>query len=183
MTVFFAVGIVLNVVLTGLALYWLWRQRMPRTGKDETRKIQNDRGHDKRGQSFAPDEANGFLTEHSLLLINSYRHWTGCDLVDPGISPVEQAKALYEAPFVMASHGIGEDPVFNLVRVEFPVARRDRYDTSDVIPRRLRRGSLFTPTARRSRCSKPAGRISYPCPRACRRSRWSASSERGCWSR
>ena len=35
MTIFFMVGIVLNVALTGLALYWLWRQRMPRKGRDE----------------------------------------------------------------------------------------------------------------------------------------------------
>ena len=35
---FFIVGIVLNVVLTGLALYWLWRQRAPKKGKDEHRK-------------------------------------------------------------------------------------------------------------------------------------------------
>ena len=26
---------------------------------------------------------------------------------------MEQARALYEAPFVVASHGTGEDPVFN----------------------------------------------------------------------
>jgi hypothetical protein len=37
MSVFFIVGIVLNVVLTGLALYWLWRQRIPKKGKDESR--------------------------------------------------------------------------------------------------------------------------------------------------
>ena len=35
MSVFFIVGIILNVVLTGLALYWLWRQRMPKKRKDE----------------------------------------------------------------------------------------------------------------------------------------------------
>jgi hypothetical protein len=34
---FFIVGIILNVALTGLALYWLWRQRMPKKGKDEHR--------------------------------------------------------------------------------------------------------------------------------------------------
>jgi hypothetical protein len=38
MKTFFVMGIVLNVVLTGLALYWLWRQRMPKKGKDENRK-------------------------------------------------------------------------------------------------------------------------------------------------
>ena len=41
MTTFFVVGIVLNVVLTGLALYWLWRQRMPRKNSDEMK----DQGH------------------------------------------------------------------------------------------------------------------------------------------
>lgn len=38
MTAFFVLGIVLNIVLTGLALYWLWRQRMPKKGKDENKK-------------------------------------------------------------------------------------------------------------------------------------------------
>jgi len=33
MKVFFVVGIVLNVVLTGLALYWLWQNRV-RKSKD-----------------------------------------------------------------------------------------------------------------------------------------------------
>lgn len=37
MTTFFVVGIVLNVVLTGLALYWLWQQRLRKKDKDETR--------------------------------------------------------------------------------------------------------------------------------------------------
>ena len=38
MTGFFIVGIILNVVLTSLALYWLWRQRMSKKDKDEKRK-------------------------------------------------------------------------------------------------------------------------------------------------
>lgn len=100
MTAFFAIGIVLNVVLTGLALYWLWRQRMPR----------RDRGHEK---SAAPDADDEFHAGHAQLLLDSYRRWTGRDLVDPGLSAAERACALYEAPFVVASHGTGEDPVFN----------------------------------------------------------------------
>jgi len=60
-----------------------------------------------------PEESNGFLAEHASRLIQSYRRWTGHDLVDPELSPVEQARALYEAPFVMASHGTEADPVFN----------------------------------------------------------------------
>lgn len=37
---FFIVGIILNVVLTGLALYWLWRQRMPKKRKHEAEREQ-----------------------------------------------------------------------------------------------------------------------------------------------
>ncbi len=60
-----------------------------------------------------PDKSNGFLADHARLLIASYRHWTGRDLVDAELPPAGQARALYEAPFVVASHGTGSDPVFN----------------------------------------------------------------------
>ncbi|MHB8534166.1 MAG: MEKHLA domain-containing protein [Sulfuricaulis sp.] len=60
-----------------------------------------------------PDPGNGYLTEHAQMLIASYRRWTGRDLIDPEMPSVTQAQALYEAPFVVASHGIGPDPVFN----------------------------------------------------------------------
>ena len=35
MTAFFVAGIILNVALAGVALYWLWRQRIPRKGRNE----------------------------------------------------------------------------------------------------------------------------------------------------
>jgi hypothetical protein len=113
MTTFFAIGIVLNVVLTGLALYWLWRQRIPKHGKNETGKSRNEHGQNQPEQIGAPDETISFLAEHARLLTNSYRHWTGRDLIDPGLSVAEQARALYEAPFVVASHGSEKDPIFN----------------------------------------------------------------------
>jgi hypothetical protein len=113
MTTFFAIGIVLNVVLTGLALYWLWRQRIPKPGRDETEKSRHGHGQIQHEPVGAPDVTNYYLTEHAQLLTSSYRRWTGNDLVDPGLSVMEQARALYEAPFVVASHGTGEDPVFN----------------------------------------------------------------------
>lgn len=113
MSTFFAVGIVLNVVLTGLALYWLWRQRMPKTDRDDSGKIENISGKKTHVPLPVPDEGNGFLSDHVFLLTSSYRHWTGQNLVNPAQSAEEQAKALYEAPFVVASHGTGDDPVFN----------------------------------------------------------------------
>jgi len=60
-----------------------------------------------------PQAGNDYLADHAGLLIASYRHWTGHDLVDSGLSAAGQARALYEAPFVVASHGTEPDPVFN----------------------------------------------------------------------
>ena len=113
MTGFFAIGIVLNVVLTGLALYWLWRQRIPKPGRDEAGHSQDDHGRNRPEPVGAPGDSNDYLMEHANLLTSSYRRWTGRDLVDAGLSAAEQARALYEAPFVVASHGTGDDPVFN----------------------------------------------------------------------
>jgi PAS domain-containing protein len=46
-------------------------------------------------------------------LLASYRRLTGRDLVDPALSPVEQARAVFEAPFAVVSHDTAPDPVFN----------------------------------------------------------------------
>lgn len=52
-----------------------------------------------------------FLQQHSLLLCQSYRHWTGQDLLlaEPGqlVSP------LMQAPFAVVSHDTQDDPIFN----------------------------------------------------------------------
>lgn len=60
-----------------------------------------------------PSADNGFLSTHIQLLRVSFRHWTGRDLVDPGLSELEAARAIYEAPYVVASHDTQADPVLN----------------------------------------------------------------------
>ncbi|MEH2052558.1 MEKHLA domain-containing protein [Nostoc sp.] len=50
---------------------------------------------------------------HSQYLINSFQHWTGNCLLDANVSEFETAKALFEAPFVLVSHGTESDPIFN----------------------------------------------------------------------
>lgn len=63
-----------------------------------------------------PCAANGWLAEHAGLLLHTYRHWTGRDLVDPAgdstSNSSEAAKALYHAPFVVLSHDTAADPCF-----------------------------------------------------------------------
>lgn len=56
-----------------------------------------------------PSSTNHFHPNHAALLIRSYRHWTGRDLLPPTPDP---ARALYEAPFVVLSHDTSPDPRF-----------------------------------------------------------------------
>ncbi len=46
-------------------------------------------------------------------LLDSYRRWLGEELIARTGSQAEQAAALFEAPFVVASHGLEADPVLN----------------------------------------------------------------------
>jgi hypothetical protein len=53
------------------------------------------------------------VVEWTQRLLDSYRHWTGLDLIDRLANPDEQARALFEAPFVVVSHGPEADPILN----------------------------------------------------------------------
>ncbi|MFY7804084.1 MAG: MEKHLA domain-containing protein [Limnoraphis robusta] len=50
---------------------------------------------------------------HSQRLFNSFRHWTGQRLIDVNGTSEEIAQALFNAPFVLVSHGTEENPIFN----------------------------------------------------------------------
>lgn len=53
------------------------------------------------------------VVEWSQLLLSSYRHWVGRDLLPRVGGPEEQAHALFIAPIVVVSHGMEEDPILN----------------------------------------------------------------------
>ncbi len=50
---------------------------------------------------------------HSQLLLGSFRARVGRDLMDCSGHPQGDAKALYEAPFALLSHGTQDDPILN----------------------------------------------------------------------
>lgn len=50
---------------------------------------------------------------HVQTLLDSYRHWLGHDLVPRDGSAEDQAGRLFEAPFVVVSHGTQADPILN----------------------------------------------------------------------
>jgi hypothetical protein len=53
------------------------------------------------------------IINHSQHLMYSFKHWTGHSLLDVSGTPKEIAQALFEAPFVLVSHGTESDPIFN----------------------------------------------------------------------
>jgi hypothetical protein len=53
------------------------------------------------------------VIQHSQRLIQSFVHWTGRSLLPLAASPEEIAHALFEAPFVVVSHGTEADPILN----------------------------------------------------------------------
>jgi hypothetical protein len=53
------------------------------------------------------------VVEWSQLLLDSYRHWIGKDLIDRTPNAKQQARLLFEASFVVVSHGVEPDPILN----------------------------------------------------------------------
>ena len=53
------------------------------------------------------------VIRHSQRLCNSFQRWTGRPLIDTDRSPEDLAQALFQAPFVVVSHGTQTDPIFN----------------------------------------------------------------------
>ncbi len=50
---------------------------------------------------------------HALRLLKSFQHWTGKELLPTRADREENARQLFEAPFVVVSHGTETDPILN----------------------------------------------------------------------
>ncbi len=51
------------------------------------------------------------VIRHSQRLIKSFQHWTKTPLVTSSVK--DQARSLFESPFVVVSHSTESDPIFN----------------------------------------------------------------------
>ena len=60
-----------------------------------------------------PSLQNEFLAPHIQHLARCYQELTGRELCDPALSPSEQARQVWEAPFSVVSHNVAEEPIFN----------------------------------------------------------------------
>lgn len=54
-----------------------------------------------------------FIVPHSVLLLRSYRHWTGKDLIERTGDAEIDARSLFQAPFVIVSGGTESEQVLN----------------------------------------------------------------------
>jgi len=50
---------------------------------------------------------------HTQILLDSFRRWLGRDLIPRTGRPLDEAEALFEAAFVVVSHGTQADPILN----------------------------------------------------------------------
>ncbi|HIK43469.1 MAG TPA: MEKHLA domain-containing protein [Leptolyngbyaceae cyanobacterium M65_K2018_010] len=60
-----------------------------------------------------PGPDNDYLASHIHRLRQSFRTLLGEDLIDPTLDPVAAARTIYQAPYVVVSHGPEADPLFN----------------------------------------------------------------------
>lgn len=60
-----------------------------------------------------PSAANDHLAGHVRLLRRSLRRLAGLEICDPSLNDSDAARAIFEAPFAVVSHGTEADPVFN----------------------------------------------------------------------
>src|SRR3954463_1601614 len=56
---------------------------------------------------------SNFVCAHTVTMARSLKHCTGRELLGGAADPAALARAVFEAPFVLVSHGTQDDPVLN----------------------------------------------------------------------
>ncbi len=54
-----------------------------------------------------------FVIPHTQRLARNFKQWTGRDLLPGNFSPRDLAAKIFDAPFVLVSHGTQSDPILN----------------------------------------------------------------------
>ena len=83
-----------------------------------------------------PSLQNDFLAPHVERLARSFAGWTGRSLGPPASDGVAAAAALYQAPFVVVSHGTEVDPIFNYGNLKAQELFQMTWDQLTSIPSR-----------------------------------------------
>jgi hypothetical protein len=60
-----------------------------------------------------PDLHKSFIINHTRCLVRSFKKWTGRDLLRGNDSAEELAESVFNASFIIVSHGTQADPILN----------------------------------------------------------------------
>lgn len=74
---------------------------------------------------------------HTRLMLETYRKWTGKDLLEEYLDDASNSFLLYHAPFAVISHGVEEDPVFNYANLKAQEVWKMTWEDFTVMPLRL----------------------------------------------
>jgi hypothetical protein len=61
----------------------------------------------------APPWMDPAMVQWTQQLLDSYRYWIGWELIERSGGPACQARAVFESPVVVVSHGTEADPILN----------------------------------------------------------------------
>jgi len=82
-----------------------------------------------------PLETDTSFLDHSKLLCDSYFKWIGEPLLENhNHNLVRLSEALYQAPFVVVSHGIEADPIFNYANLKAQELWKMSWDKFTTLP-------------------------------------------------
>ena len=95
-----------------------------------------------------PSPHNDFHAPHVALLLDSYARCVGAPLLPPG-NAVERARALYESPMVVVSHGTEADPIFNYANLAAQRLFELDWEAFVRLPSRLSAGPVHRDERRR----------------------------------
>lgn len=88
-----------------------------------------------------PCPENAYLADHVDRLLASYERLLGRALLPAG-ERLQRAQRLYDAPFVVVSHGIEDEPVFNYANLAAQALFEMDWDTFVTVPSRLSAGPM-----------------------------------------
>lgn len=63
--------------------------------------------------NYSPDINTDFYLNHGKLLCTSFKRLIKWDLLENTQHSISEIEQLFQAPFVLLSHGIEQDPIFN----------------------------------------------------------------------
>lgn len=78
-----------------------------------------------------------FVIQHAKLIAFSYKYWTGKDLFPGKPEDYRLSEALYLAPYIVVSHGIEKDPIFNYANLSAQKLWKIEWDAFTKMPSRL----------------------------------------------